>query len=311
VAHAVTTPFFPAGAHGGDGARLAQRLGVDPASVLDLSASTNPLAPDVAPLVAKYADAAREYPDDGAVRAALARTFGVDAERVVVTNGGAEAIALVADLRPRGWVDEPDFSLYARHLRELAPGAPRWRSNPHNPTGVLASADDDAAVWDEAFYPLATGTWTRGDSDRGAIVVGSLTKVFACPGLRVGYVLAPDEAFARDVVRRRPEWSVNSLGCAIAPALLDDAPLAVWARGIRVLRERLTELLRANSLQPGPSDANYVLVQDAHGLRDHLARRAVLVRDTASFGWPDGVRVAVPDDAGLDQLARALEGWER
>jgi histidinol-phosphate/aromatic aminotransferase/cobyric acid decarboxylase-like protein len=52
-------------------------------------------------------------------------------------------------------------------------------------------------------------------------------------------------------------------------------------------------------------------VRDAPGVRDHLARRAVLVRDTASFGWPGGVRVAVPDDAGLTTLARALEGWER
>ena len=60
------------------------------------------------------------------------------------------------------------------------------------------ASDAVAAVWDEAFYPLATGTWTRADT--GTVVVGSLTKVFACPGLRAGYVVAPESlcaAFAK------------------------------------------------------------------------------------------------------------------
>jgi hypothetical protein len=85
-------------------------------------------------------------------------------------------------------VQPPEFSLYARHLQALRREAGRWQSNPNNPTGELAAPDAEAAVWDEAFWSLATGTWTRGDADRGAVVVGSLTKLFACPGLRVGYV---------------------------------------------------------------------------------------------------------------------------
>jgi len=47
----------------------------------------------------------------------------------------------------------------------------------------------------------------------------------------------------------------------------------------------------------------------APGLRGHLARSAVLVRDTANFGLPDGVRIAVPDAEGLERFARALTGY--
>ena len=47
----------PPGPHGGDGARLAAALGVDPAAVLDLSLSVNPVAPDAAEVVAKPVDA--------------------------------------------------------------------------------------------------------------------------------------------------------------------------------------------------------------------------------------------------------------
>jgi threonine-phosphate decarboxylase len=134
--------------------------------------------------------------------------------------------------------------------------------------------------------------------------------LFACPGLRVGYVLAPDETVACHIDARRPEWSVNALACAVVPHLVEHAALAEWSVAVRELRTHLVALLRTHGLETLPSEANFVLVPAAAGLRDHLARRAVLVRDTASFGRPGGVRVAVPDDAGLERLALALRDWE-
>jgi histidinol-phosphate/aromatic aminotransferase/cobyric acid decarboxylase-like protein len=305
----VTASTVPApGPHGGDGVRLAAALGVAPDAVLDLSASLNPCPPDVAALVAASADAVRRYPDAQASTEALAATLGVEPAKLVVTNGGAEAIALVAAVHPVGWVDEPDFSLYARHLVERDRRGLHWRSNPHNPTGRLAGPAETADVWDEAFYPLATGSWTRGDPH--ALVVGSLTKVFACPGLRAGYVCCPDAALAQELRGRQPRWSVNGLACAVLPELLATADLDGWATAVLALRADLVGCLEARGLDPDPSDAPYVLVRRAPGLRSHLARRGVLVRDTASFGVPDGVRIAVPDRLGLERLDRALEGWQ-
>jgi len=54
------------------------------------------------------------------------------------------------------------------------------------------------------------------------------------------------------------------------------------------------------------STANWVLVHGAGHLRTPLARQGVLVRDCASFGLPDMIRVAVPDEAGIERLATAL-----
>jgi histidinol-phosphate/aromatic aminotransferase/cobyric acid decarboxylase-like protein len=133
-----------------------------------------------------------------------------------------------------------------------------------------------------------------------------LTKVFACPGLRLGYVVAPDDRLATQVRRRQPEWSVNGVAVEALPELLDRAELAAWAAAVARLRDQLVGLLAEHGLVADPSDANYLLVRSAPGLRDALAANGILVRDATSFGWPAGVRIAVPGERGLDRLARAL-----
>jgi histidinol-phosphate/aromatic aminotransferase/cobyric acid decarboxylase-like protein len=124
-----------------------------------------------------------------------------------------------------------------------------------------------------------------------------LTKLFACPGLRLGYLIADDIT--------PPLWSVNSLALALLPDLLAAAELDKWARAIAELRSELAELLKAYGFVAAPSDANWVLVE-APGLRDRLAHHGVVIRDCTSFGMPDYVRIAVPNERGLERLSIAL-----
>jgi len=303
-------PLPPPGSHGGDGAALAASLGLDPSAVLDLSASLNPFAPVPAPAVARHLGALGRYPDPARATAALGEAMGVEARHLLLTNGGAEAIALVA-AEVGGWVQGPEFSLYARHLGGARPsppapaGAGRWRSNPNNPSGRLAGAGERAAVWDEAFWPLATGTWTRGDAREGAVVLGSLTKLLACPGLRLGYVLAADTDLLGRLAGRQPRWAVNGLAAAALPDLLAAVDLPAWAAAVASARQDLAAVLRSHGLQPWPSQANWLLVP-APGLRHRLAPEGIMVRDCASFGLPGVARLAVPDAAGLARLDRAL-----
>lgn len=292
------------GPHGGDIERVAAALGRPVGDLLDLSASLNPLAPDCRPALRAALDQVDRYPDDTRATAALADAIGVDPARLVLTNGGAEAIALVARHRPTGWADECDFALYRRHLAHLDPAGPRWRSDPHNPTGRLAAPDDVADVRDEAFYLLATGTWMR--RDEGVTVLGSLTKAWAIPGIRIGYVLARDDAEADAIRALRPRWSVNGLVCAALPDLLALADADAWRDGIARLRAELHDVLGRHGLHAEASDAPYVWVPDATGLRDRLLDHGVVVRHGGSFGHPDAVRIAVPGPDGLKRLDHAL-----
>jgi nicotinate-nucleotide--dimethylbenzimidazole phosphoribosyltransferase len=313
----------PAGAHGGDGVAVAAALGLDPEEVLDLSQSLNPVAPDFTPVIEAHVADLRRYPDPTKATASLAKAMGVDTAQLLLTNGGAEAISLVA-AEIGGWSVDPDFSLYPRRAPaedvgrtrgdRTPPGTrargrgsegtgegPLWRSNPHSPSGRLAPSEVRAGVWDEAFFPLATGRWTRGDP---AVVVGSLTKLLACPGLRVGYVLGDPDIVER-CRGRQPAWSVNGLVTAALAELLEPVDLPKWSAAVRDLREELVRLLRAHGLEPRPSDASWVLV-DAPGLRERLAPLGIVVRDCASFALPGVVRIGVPSADGLARLDAAL-----
>ncbi len=285
--------------HGGNGARLAAALGIDPASVLDLSASLCPVAPDPSPALLQHLGAVRRYPDPVRATAALAESMGVEPEQLLLTNGGSEAIALVGSVLG-GTVVEPEFSSYPRE------GGPLWRSNPNNPLGTLSPPGAQAGVWDEAFWPLATGTWTRGDHLLGSVVVGSLTKLLACPGLRLGYVLCADDRLLQRIRRRQPEWSVNGLAAEALADLLRAVDLPAWSGRTAALRGQLAALLRAHGLSVRAHHAPWVLVERAAGLRAALLTEGIVVRDCASFGLEGTVRIGVPPEDQLPRLERAL-----
>lgn len=303
----MSVPVPPAGLHGGDGVAVARALGLDPADLLDLSQNMNPVAPPAAGLVARRLDAVGRYPDAREATALLASALDVDPHRLLLANGGSEAISLVSTVLGGRVRSEPEFGLHPRAGRtgplwHGGPTGPVWRTDPHSPSGRLAGAGEAADVWDEAFYALATGRWTAGRD--GVVVVGSLTKTFACPGLRLGYVVAAPEVVVA-CAAAQPHWSVSTLALAVLPDLLAAADLPGWSAAVAQLRGQLVDLLAAHGLRVDVADAPWVLVAEP-GLRERLAPHGVLVRDCTSFGLPGVARVAVPDEAGLARLDRAL-----
>lgn len=298
---------FLSGRSHGDGARaLESFLGLESGELLDLSASLNPVAQSYDRLLADRIGSLKSYPDPGVATASLAEALEVDEAQLVLCNGGAEAIQLVSHIVRRGWVREPDFSLYRRHISSYDPEGPWWASNPNNPTGALLGDGEVPHVVDEAFYQIATGSWSRRDFERGSFVAGSLTKLFGLPGLRVGYVIAPTPEDAAKLRKLQPQWSVNSLATVSLPYLVKSVDLKETQGAVSRLREELNSMLAGYGAQPMPSAANYVYVPSGLELFERLLAHKVLVRDTASFGIAGGVRIAVPNDKGLERVEKAL-----
>ena len=120
--------------HGGlDHAEL-ERLGLRPEEVVDFSVSTNPCGPSPAALAAARGADLGRYPDRQALalRRALAADLGVDGAQLLVGNGSAELIWLVAlaFLRrgDRALVLEPTFGEYRAAAALLGAEVVEWRA---------------------------------------------------------------------------------------------------------------------------------------------------------------------------------------
>ncbi|MEX2446749.1 MAG: histidinol-phosphate transaminase [Dehalococcoidia bacterium] len=331
--------------HGGlsDAERDALRAaGVE---VVDLSANLHPDGPPPEVLDALRAVEVARYPSaDGApLREALAARHGIAPECVVMTPGAAAAIylATAALLRPgdRCAVFTPTFGEYVPAVEAAGGEVVRVTAsppdtppptppsgvalavlcNPDNPTGryldrdavrSLAAAGPHLFV-DAAYEPLAEGRWAATDLVREGAqisVVHSLTKLFAMPGVRLGYAVASPEV-AREMARRQPPWPLGAHAVAAGLAALevmDDRLATVTA--VHARRRRLDEALAALGLTVIPSRANFVLadVGDATAFRAALLTEGFAVRDATSFGLPGHVRIAVPAEAHLDRLLAAL-----
>lgn len=204
-----------------------------------------------------------------------------------------------------------------------------WVGHPNNPTGRLLDLDALAAaavarrdVWwalDEAFIDFVdAGASAVGLGLDNLVVVRSLTKFFAMPGLRLGYaVLAPD--LAATARRLLPAWSVSTPAQTVGAALLADPGLAEFTartrRLIRTQRASLAAGLRHLGARVVDGTANYLLwrlpesappgaeVADALLRRTHIAVRACDDYHGLDARW---LRVAVRTPAENQRLLSAL-----
>ncbi|MET8525545.1 aminotransferase class I/II-fold pyridoxal phosphate-dependent enzyme [Micromonospora sp. NPDC005172] len=219
-------------------------------------------------------------------------------------------------------------------------------TNPNNPTGSVLSAPERAALvavaarngaWlvvDEVHrgteLDLDTVTPTLwGGYDR-VICVGSLSKAFALPGLRVGWIVAPAEFLTR--VWRRHEYltvSTGMLAMQVAElALADPTRDRLLDRNRRLMRagrSLLVDWVEAHqelvSIVPPTATAlgfvRYRAPVTSLALATALrVRGGVLVGAGAHFGWEGHFRVIHSLDPGyvsaaLDRVATVLaEGVE-
>lgn len=219
---------------------------------------------------------------------------------------------------------EPGFRLSLGRMKELITEyRPRglFLCNPNNPTGeylpreavnhLLYNAAQSIIVLDEAYVAFTDNPWNSLElTETGRlIIVRSLTKDFALPGLRLGYALA-DKQLISVLDRIKPPWNVSAPAQAAASFILDqDSYLAESAGRLREARAFLASGLQQLGFSIVPSAANFFLVQagDAPGFRRALLKQGFLVRDCTSFGLPSYVRLAPRSMPECEKLLAAID----
>ena len=284
---------------------------------------------------------------DGARRAVAAR-HGRRADEVLVLAGAAEGFALLPALAPRKAAlvhpsfTEPEVALAQAGVpvhRVLLDPADGYAlrpglvpddadlvvlGNPTNPTSVLHPAaairaltrDGRVVVVDEAFMDAVPGEpeTLAGADLPGLLVLRSLTKTWALPGLRAGYALGAPALLAR-LAAHRPHWPVGTLvlaaveACASPPAAAEAAAAALELAGHRAhLAAALAGLPGVTVHEPAAGPFLLLRVRDGERVRDGLRRRGIAVRrgDTFPGLTADHLRVAVREPARAARLVEAL-----
>jgi histidinol-phosphate/aromatic aminotransferase/cobyric acid decarboxylase-like protein len=189
---------------------------------------------------------------------------------LLIRDAAAHHAAMPRGSLAPGWAPGPSRTQYKEYSRSATaagfaqlPAADVCSAklhcivNPSNPTGDFLGAremrayietvcargshvlvDESMLMWLghewRAESLVAQGEWLRRmHAERGVtvVVLHSWTKIWACPGLRIGSCVCPTAAVAQRVRARQVPWSLNSPALAfLSAAITDEAYLTeTWA----------------------------------------------------------------------------------
>jgi len=333
--------------HGDDGYRQAHQIVADFSTNVWYGGEPGGLKEYVFsqwPSINRYPEVLAE-----SLAARVAAHHGVPPAQVLMSSGTTESIYLIAQAWAgrRTTILTPAFAEYEDacrlhgHTLHFLP----WEElqtdalldndlvficNPNNPTGsvlmaptvasLLAANPSTVFVLDEAFIEFTTSIETlvpllaRFDN---LLIMRSLTKAYAIPGLRLGYVVASTALIAHLTTGKAP-WTVSTLAAAAGQFIFEHFA-AVQPPVSQLLADRATfadQLARAADLLIEPSHTHYFVAKLPHGTAADLkqwllARHGLLIRDASNFRTltPAHFRVSTQRPADNLLLINALREW--
>ncbi len=281
---------------------LGQWLAVDPASIVLGNGSSE----SIGLISLAFLSAGR--------RAIVLRPSYIEYQRASLSVGSQVVqIDLKADTGFRWHPDEISVAV-GHHMPSIV-----WLGNPHNPTGQIADLDalrylalkhrNTLWVVDEAYVELSAGPSALPLIELGNVVVlRSLTKAYALPGIRAGFAVAA-VPIAEILLRLALPWNVNVVAQTLATLAPQYAShVERGAQLVSLERMWLEEQLRLLGIEVVPSEANFVLAtaQGFEDLSQCLLKRGIMVRDCSSLGLERYVRIAVRPRFELEVLLTNL-----
>ncbi len=289
-------------------------------------------------------------PDAGSLSKKIAQKYNLKDGNVLVANGATEAFYLVAQVFKGydSFIVYPSFSeyedackVYDHHLHyldikdfnknvTLKSNALFWLGNPNNPDGTITSKKtirelcdknpNIIFVIDEAYKELCDGSESivslLNEFDN-LIIIHSLTKAFAIPGIRLGYLLASKKIIDKLYLIKMP-WSVNNLAIEAGNFILADYNRLLPDIEILVSESKAFQksLKNISGLEVKKSECNYFLLRLKKGkagdLKQYLIEKhGLLIRDASNFKGLDTsyFRISIQEFRFNKLLINAIEEW--
>lgn len=199
--------------------------------------------------------------------------------------------------------------------------------NPNNPTGTLIKKEymqrilkkcelcQVLLVVDECFMDFVEGfeEFSIKDScgtSKALFVLKAFTKLYAMPGLRLGYGLSSNIELLEIIRRVSQPWSVSIPAQLAGTAALEEKEYV--KRTMELLKEEkifLLEELKKLKLKVYGSKANYIFFRGEKKLHQACLKRGFLIRDCSNYeGLEEGYyRIVVKTHEENKQLIKMLQ----
>jgi threonine-phosphate decarboxylase len=340
--------------HGGNAHVLANNYGkkiIDFSANINpvgLPKNINKIIADTSEYIPRYPD-----PDYEDILLKISDYWKIPKECILLGNGSVELIYLIASaLKPKkALINVPTFSEYERAVRlwgsEVVYRILREEDafdlikkkeiiadmeficNPNNPTGNLLIRKNSSLlkdskhmlVVDEAFMDFVSNEGeysliSEAVNNKNLIVLRTFTKIFAIPGLRIGYLISHRSTISK-LKKYIVPWNINIVAQKVVESLLGNSDYIMKTQKT-VIDERkflADGLNKINGLKAFPSTANYLLLKLLKGkmsstlLREKLLSRGLLVRNCNNFRGLNNryFRIAVRTRSENKLLLKALE----
>ncbi len=311
----------------------------------------NPATQQIIDFLKEQVDAVRNYPDCNCVdlRTRFASYYQVPYEDIMVCNGSTEAFYLVAHLfkNQSSVIFTPSFSEYEDacllydHKIEFVSNQNSiedisiedkvvWIGNPNNPDskyysraflkGFIASHLSTIFIVDEAYIDLCSKGQTISDLVNefdNLIVIKSFTKLYAIPGIRLGFIVTNANRI-KQLKKLHMPWAVNVLAQKAGAFILDHfnqqkEPVEELLKNSKFLQDEINQL---EGFRVIDSSCNYCLVEITKGkasdLKDYLMKKyGLLIRDASNFRGVSNKCFRVASQ-GIEKdlyLIKSLKDW--
>ena len=282
--------------------------------------------------------AIRSYPEPSAasLERMIASECGISPDEVLVTSGAVDAIYLIAQAyRHEGTchIMQPTFREYEDACRvfgyqEREDSTLCWLCNPNNPTGDVMATEEVIAlaerhrllIVDQSYEDYTMAPLLRPAdmiSRDNVILLHSMTKRYAVPGLRLGYVTASPAIISLLREQYRP-WAINALSLEAGKWLVQ--------RGVTAIPDLPSYLSETQRLRAMLNKVEGIEAQDtltnfflctirqttAAQLKEYLAHEhGILIRDASNFTGltPHHFRIATQSPAENDALVAAIMNY--
>lgn len=174
--------------------------------------------------------------------------------------------------------------------------------NPNNPTGQITDSstvvkiadhckkNNAVLVVDECFLDFVENKEKYSivnklqEYDR-LIVLKAFTKIYAIPGIRLGYCMCSNKQLIRGLKSSGPPWNVSTIAQAAGIAALKEKEYVKKSVDyVKIQREYLVYELQKINIKTYESHANYVFLKtDILQLKQKLLKKGILIRDCSNY----------------------------